>query len=215
MDEKSIIEALKKAKEASKKRNFSQTIDLIVTLKGLDMKKPDDQIDLFVQLHHPKGKDTKVCALIGPETKEGASAADKVILEEEFSKYQNDAKLLKNLVKDYDFFIAQANLMPKIATSFGRVLGPKGKMPNPKAGCIVPPKANLDAVVKKLKNTVRVSAKISPMIQCIVGKENMDEKHIADNILTVYKQIASHVPNETNNIKSVLIKLTMGKPVKV
>ncbi|MFC1728231.1 50S ribosomal protein L1 [Nanoarchaeota archaeon] len=215
MDEKSIIEALKKAKEASKKRNFAQSVDLIITLKGLDMKKPDNQVDLFIVLHHPKGKESKVCALIGPETKESAKTCDKVILEDEFKKYQTDKKLLKNLVNDYDFFIAQANLMPKIATTFGRVLGPNGKMPNPKAGCVVPPKANLGPVVEKLKNTIRASAKVQPMIQCIIGKEDMDEKQIVDNILTVYKQIASHVPNESNNIKSVLIKLTMGKPVKV
>lgn len=215
MDEKSILAALKKAKELSKKRNFKQTVDLIITMKGLDMKKPDHQIDLFVQMPHPRGKETKVCALVGPETKDQAAVCDKVILEQDFEKYQADKKSVKKLSKEYEFFIAQANLMPKVATVFGRILGPKNKMPNPKAGAVFPPKANLKPLVDKLKTTVRITARTSPMVQCVVGKEDSDEKQVVDNVLSLYKQIVAKLPGEVNNVRAVMIKLTMGKPVKI
>lgn len=216
MDKTKVIEALKKAKESSKKRNFTQSFDLIVNLKDLDLKKPEHQADFFASLRYGTGKKAKICALVSPELeKEAREACDKVVLQEEFQSYAKDKKLVRKLAKDYDFFIAEAPLMPQIATFFGKVLGPKGKMPNPKAGCIVAPKTNLKPLYDKLQKTVRITAKTSPIIQCIVGKEDMPEEQTADNIITLYEQILHHLPNEEENIKSVLIKTTMGKPASL
>jgi len=67
MDKKQASESLKRAKEISNKRNFKQSIDLIINLKGLDLKNPEHQVNLFVPLHYSKGKKVKVCALVGPE----------------------------------------------------------------------------------------------------------------------------------------------------
>ena len=214
MDDKKIKEALTKARES--KRNFKQTFDLIFNLKNLDMKKTEDQVEFFMQLHFSKGKKTKVCALVGPELGKSAEAVcDTVILQSEFEKYQKDKKLIKRLAKKHDFFIAQANIMPQVATIFGKVLGPKGKMPNPKAGCIVPPTASLEALQKKLQKTIKISAKTSPIVHCIAGNEEMKDEEILDNIKTIYDQLIHHLPSEKNNIGNAYIKLTMGKPIKI
>jgi large subunit ribosomal protein L1 len=216
MDKKQILESLKYAKELSQKRNFKQTIELIINLKGLDLKKPEQQVDLFVSLHKPRGKDIKICALVGPELQANAKeACDNVVMLDDFTKLSKDKKAVKKLANEYDFFIAQANIMPKVAAAFGRVLGPKGKMPNPKAGCIVPPKGNLKPLKEKLANTIKITAKTSPLIQCAVGKEDMPDEDIADNIMTIYDQVIHHLPSEQHNIKSIFIKLTMGKSVRV
>ena len=139
---------------------------------------------------------------------------DEVILANDFDKY-NDKKLLKKLARKHDYFIAQATIMPKVASVFGKVLGPKGKMPNPKAGCVVPPNANLKSVRERLDKTIRVSAKISPMIQASVGKEDMKDEEILENTNNIYEQVIHHLPNEEQNVHSVYIKLTMGKSIKV
>lgn len=216
MDENNVLEAIKKLKESSNKRNFTQTYDLIINLKDLDIKKPENQLDLFVQLHHSKGRVGKVCALVGPELfDEAKKVCENTIVQDEFDKYANDKKLTKKLVDDYDFFIAQANIMPKVATAFGKILGPKKKMPNPKAGCVVPPKSNLKPLHDKLLNTVRVYAKERPLMQCSVGNEKMPDSEVADNVLNVFNNIIHHLPNEKNNIKNVILKFTMGKPVEV
>ena len=97
----------------------------------------------------------------------------------------------------------------KIATVFGRFLGPKGKMPNPKIGSILPPNANVKPLIDKLRKTVNLATKNEPTIKCSVGKEDMDEG-VIDNILTVYNSVIQKLPNEKQNIKSVLLKLTMG-----
>lgn len=215
MEKEQIQAALAKAKENSKKRNFRQSYDLIINLKGIDIKKQDHQVDIFITLPHSKGTKAKICALVGPELEEqGKGICDSVILSDNFDKYK-DKKEIKKIADSFDFFIAQANIMPKIATAFGRVFGPRGRMPNPKSGCIVPPNANLKPLYEKLQRTVRASVKSAPMIQCSIGAEDMNPNEVAENALAVYSSLLQALPNEKHNIKEVYIKLTMGSPVKV
>ena len=215
MDEKKLKEAITTLK-SSDKRNFKQTVDLIFNLKGLDLKKPEHQIEFFLEMHKFKGKKTKICALVGAElTDQAKSVMDGFVPQQDFEKYQNDKRLAKKLASDYDFFIGQATIMPKIATAFGRVLGPKGKMPNPKAGCIVPPNANLKVVYDKLQNTVKISGKKAPIMQTIVGNEESSAEDLEENIKYVYNNVVHHMPQGMNNIKSVYVKYTMGKPIRI
>ncbi len=215
MEKKHFIQAIEALKQAPK-RKFKQSYELIINLRDLDLKKPEQQVELWVKLPFDKGRKTKIAALVGPELAEQAKqSCDKVILHDEFPRYAADKKAVKMLGREYDYFIAQANIMPDVAKTFGRVLGPRGKMPNPKAGCVVPPNANLKALAEQLRQTVKVSAKIQPSIKAMVGKEEMPAEQIADNINTVYTNVLHKLPQEAQNIKSILLKLTMSKPVKI
>ena len=133
----------------------------------------------------------------------------------QFEDYGKDKKRIKKLAKQNDFFIAQSTIMTKIAATFGRVLGPKNKMPNPKAGCVVLPKSNLKPLYEKLQKTVRVLARQKPLLQLTIGREDMPDEQIAENLYAIYDQLIHHLPKERNNVKNMLIKTTMGKPVKV
>ena len=209
------LNAVAAAKKLSK-RGFVQSVDLIVPLTGLDLKKPEHQVDFFAQLPSGSGKKMKVCALIGPELQpEAKSACDSMVLQEDFASYGKNKKGLKKLARQYDFFIGQANIMPQIAATFGRVLGPRGKMPNPKAGCVVPPKAALKPLVEKLQSMIHVSARTVPMVQCKVGNESLADAALAANIMVVYDQLVHTLPGGEQNIKSVSVKLTMGAPVSM
>ena len=141
-------------------------------------------------------------------------SCDLVISIDEFDKY-TDKKAAKKLTEQYDYFIAQATIMPKIATVFGKVFGPRGKMPNPKAGCVVPPNANLKPLVEKLQKQIKVSVKKDPTLQCLVGKEDAPEEEVVDNIMTIYNAVLHSLPNEKHNIKNIYLKLSMGPAVKV
>ena len=212
MEKNEVIEALKRIKEISNKRNFNQSIDLIINLKGLDLKKQEQQLDLFSTLHFDRGKKVSVCGLMGPELQTQAKELfDEVILADDFVKFK-DKKEIKKLANKHDFFVAQATIMPKVAATFGRVLGPRGKMPNPKIGCVVAPNANLKPLHDKLQKTIRLMTKSNPIIQCSVGKEDTNENEVADNILTIYSSVLHALPNEKQNVKNVYLKLTMGKP---
>jgi large subunit ribosomal protein L1 len=213
MDKEQIKKALEELKKGPK-RKFTQSYDLVINLKNFDLKQ--NPLDFFVTLHYPKGKGIKVAAFVDQELVEQADKfCDLTIREADFIKYKKEKKLSKKLAEEYDYFIAQATLMPKVAASFGQTFGPKGKMPNPKLGCVVPPNANLEALNKKLQNTVRLTAKKATNLQCMVGKEDQAEDEIIDNILTVYDAVLKQVPNEIQNIKGIAIKLTMSKPVNI
>ncbi|MBU0470067.1 MAG: 50S ribosomal protein L1 [Nanoarchaeota archaeon] len=212
MDTEKIQQALDELKKQPK-RKFSQSYDFIINLKNLIIKQ--NPIDLFVTLHYNKGKKVKVAAFVDQQLLEQANEfCDLTIPEKDFDKYK-DVKVLKKLAEEYDYFIAQSTLMPKIAAAFGKVLGSKGKMPNPKLGSVVLPNANLEPLVKKLNTTVRLSAKKGLNLQCIVGKEGQPDNEIIDNINTAYQAVLKQLPNEMQNIKSIMLKLTMGKPVRL
>lgn len=215
MNQKDIVELLKKAKENSKPRKFTQRYDLIVSLKSLDLKKPEQQVDFYANVHFSTGKQIKICGLVGPElVEESKKNLDNTILADDFDKIAKNKKEIRKIAESYDYFVAQANIMAKVASSFGRIFGPRDKMPNPKVGCVVPPKTNLLPLYERLQKTVRVKAKTSLMVQVCVGNEKMKDEEVVDNIKTVYDQIIHHLPNEINNVKSIYLKTTMGKPVK-
>ena len=215
MEKSAIIEAVKQAKAAKKKGKFIQTIDVIVNLKEIDLNKPESKVDELVQLPKGRGKPAKVCALVGPELKDDAEKlCDITIISDNFTKW-TDARKVKKLARQCDYFIAQANIMPDVAKTFGRFLGVLGKMPNPKAGQIVAPKANIEPLVERLRNSVRLTIKKAPTIPCAVGTEKMIDEDVAENIHAIIERLHSKLPRGKHNIGNILIKTTMGSPVKI
>lgn len=217
MDTTKILETLKLVRENSKKRKFAQSVDLIINLKNLNLKKPEENINTFIELPHEKGKQGKIAALVGKELiNKAKESCDITIINDDFPEYGRDPKKVKKIAKEAEFFIAQANLMPEIAKAFGKVLGPLGKMPNPKAGAVVPPIIpDLKPIVAKLKKTVKLQTKNDQAVRCIVGKENMKDEEIIENITAVCNVIVHSVKDEKHNIKNTIIKFSMGKPFVV
>ncbi len=210
-----LAAAIKAAKATEKKRKFNQTIDLIINLKEIDVAKDEAKIEEYIKLPHGRGKPARVCAFVGAELKDQADKiCDVVVLSDDFPKWTSPRNC-KKLARQCNFFIAQANIMPDVAKTFGRFLGPVGKMPNPKAGQIVPPKINLTPLVEGLKKTIKVAIKKSPVILCAVGSENMEDAALTENALAVLERIKAVLPKGIHNINAVLIKTTMGAPVKV
>lgn len=213
MNKQKVLEAIKQAREKSKQRKFSQSFDLIVNLKEFDVKK-ETKVEDFITLPHGRGKEGKICALVGPEMAENAKACDKVILVNNFGKFSKHRDIRK-LARSYDFFIAQANIMPQIAQAFGKYFGPIGKMPNPKGGQIVPPNLNLAPLVKKFKNTSKIVVAKVPIASCRVGDEKMEDEKLAENIIFALDHIEHALPRGNGNIRNILIKTTMGAPVEI
>ena len=100
MNKEKALKILKKAKEASTKRNFTQSYDLIVNLKDIDLKKTNNHVDFFTTMHFSKGKKIKVCALVGPELKDEAKHCDFAITAEEFDRYAGKIKEIKQLIAE-------------------------------------------------------------------------------------------------------------------
>lgn len=203
--EKEIEKALSELRKG-KERKFDQTTDLIVNLKKFDLKK--DQITTLINLPY-KIKEKKVCAFLEIKSKKVDT-----ITSQKFKKY-SDKKELKKLVKNYDFFIAQASLMPRVATTFGRFLGPAGKMPSPQLGILVNADDNeIEKTKEKINKSIKIRTK-EASIKVAVGKQSMPDKEIIENIVTVYNALLKELPKNKDNIKNVKIKFTMTKPKKI
>ncbi len=200
-----LKEALKQIRN-TEKRKFSQGIDLIVNLKDIDLKR--DNIATIVTLPH-KVKDKKVCGFF-----EKRNELVDTVTKLDFPKYK-DKKELKKLVKGYDFFIGSAPLMPSVATTFGKVLGPAGKMPSPQLG-IIGSESNdaIKGILDKIAKAAKIRVK-EASVKLLIGTENMSDEHIIDNIKTVYAGLVDVLPTKKENVRNVMIKLTMGKPIKV
>ncbi len=202
MELKEALVELRKEKE----RKFNQTVDLIVNLKGIDFRKSN--ISVIVNVPH-KVKEKRICAFLNAK-----SDLVQTVTKLEFAKF-SDKKLLKNLVKDYDYFIAHAPLMPAVATSFGKVLGPAGKMPSPQLGVMM---QDTPEEVKKVLAQIGKSAKIrikEGNVKIAVGKTEMKDENIIENIKSIYEGLVDALPTKRDNVKNVLVKFTMTKPIEV
>ena len=216
MDNEKILNAIAKLRADSKKRKFSQSVDFSVVLKEFDVKNTANKIEIFLNLPHQTGKQKKVCAFVDKELSTKAKeTCDKTIVKDEFAQWAGDKKKIKSLVEECDYFISQGNIMTDVAATFGKTLGPKGKMPNPKSGCIVPPSADLKRVVEKLQTLVKLETKKQPVVSLTVGNESMDDAKLAENIKSVYDAVAKSLPRGEQQIKRKLIKFTMSNPVVI
>ncbi|MCU0642427.1 MAG: hypothetical protein MUF61_02515 [archaeon] len=202
MDIKQALDELRKLE----KRKFDQTVDLIINLKGIDPKR--DNIATIVNIPHSSGT-KKVCAFLTKKNE-----AIDTVTNADFPKYK-DKKTLKNLVKHYDFFIAVAPLMPAVATTFGKALGPAGKMPSPQLGIVTSedPKA-IKAMIEKIGSSLKIRVK-EASVKMALGKESMKDEDLIANANAIYSALVNVLPIKKDNIRSVMIKLTMSKPLKV
>ena len=206
IEDEQFMNAIKKLRETEVKRKFPQTVDLIVNLKNFDSKK--DAFNVLLELPHPY-KNKKVAGFF-----EKDSSVIDTITKDDFPRYK-EKKDIRKLVKHYDFFIANARLMPAIATSFGRTLGPAGKMPSPQLGVILTEdEKTIKEISKKINCTIRIRAK-EPSVKVGVAKDSLKDEEILKNVLAVYRKIIDTLPRKKDQVRNVLIKLTMDKPIKV
>lgn len=211
MDKQLVLKSLKELRDNSGQKKFSQSIDMQIRLKEINIKKQDQKIDLFLVLPHSLGRKKKIIAFVDSQLgAQAKGAVDTVILKEDFPKYAKDKKTQKKLASSHDYTIAQLELMSTFAATFGKAFGSKGKMPSPKAGCVVPGTAQLAPLIQKLQNTVKLQTKNDDVIRTVVGTDKMQDEELADNILAIYNTLLTKLPQEKNNIKDIILKFTMG-----
>jgi large subunit ribosomal protein L1 len=212
LDKKTIVDAVKQAKEQSGGKKFNQTVDLILNIKEVDMKSPEGKIQAVIELPHATAKPNKVLVVASGELamKARQSNADKVIERGDLEALAGKKKELRKLANDYDVFISEAPMMAMVGKTLGPVLGPRGKMPIP-----VPPNADIIELLKKHRKTVVVRMRAQPIIQVSVGSEAMSEDDLFDNVQAVLRFLEGKLKRGLKNVKNVYIKTSMGLPVKI
>jgi len=212
LDNKTISDAIKQAKEKSGEKKFNQTVDLILDITEIDMKAPEGKIQEVVELPHDTGKPNRICVIASGElvVKAKNANADYVVERADLDALNGKKKELRKLAAEYDVFIAEAPLMPLLGRILGPVLGPRGKMPIP-----VPPTADIAALVNKHRKTVVVRMRNQPIIQVSVGSQQMKDEDLVDNAMTVLRVLDGKLKRGLKNVKYAFIKTSMGEPVKI
>lgn len=201
-------EALELARKTSKAK-FDETIEVHVRL-GVDSRHADQQVRGAVVLPHGTGKTVRVLVFAkGDKAKEAEQAgADFVGAEELVTKIQNENWF------DYDVVVATPDMMGVVGR-LGKVLGPKGLMPNPKAGTVSMDVAKAIADIKAGKIEYRLDK--TNIIHCPIGKASFTEDKLLDNFRTLLGAIVKAKPAAAKGqyLKSVVVTSTMGPGIKI
>ena len=212
LDKKTLLDAVKEAKEKSGQKKFNQTVDMILDIKEIDMKAPEGKITEVVELPHATAKPNKICFVASGELalKARRANADNVIERADLDNLAGKKKDLRKIANDYDVFVSEASLMQTVGRTLGPVLGPRGKMPIP-----VPPSADVAALIEKHRKTVVVRMRNQPIIQVTVGTQNQSDEELVDNIQAILRVLEGKLKRGLKNIEMVFIKTSMGTPVKI
>jgi large subunit ribosomal protein L1 len=213
MVNKKFVDAVEKVKKTAKENNsnFKETIDVVINLKNIDLSIPKNRIDEDILLPNGRGSKAKIGLFAsGQLALESKDIVDLLIKPEELEDLSDNKKECKKIADEYDFFLAEAPLMPTIGKTLGTVLGPRGKMPRP-----VPPQGNITDTVESLRNTVKVRSKTNTTFHTIAGNEDMESEKIAENIEAIIKRIEPLLERGRMNIRSIYVKTTMGPSEKI
>ena len=209
MADSEIEQAVARALEESPDRNFTETVDLAINLRDLDLNEPSNRVDESIVLPSGTGQETQIVVIAEGETAVRAEeVADQVLSEDDVADLDDDEA--KDLADETDFFIAEEAMMQDIARYLGTILGPRGKMPDP-----LSPDEDVVETVNRLKNTVQLRSRDRRTFHTRVGAEDMGAEEIADNIDTILRRLHADLEKGPQNIDSVYVKTTMGPSVEV
>ena len=204
----SLDEALELAKKTTITK-FDSSVELAVKL-NIDTKKADQQMRGSLVLPNGNGKTKRILVLAKGEAATAAKNAG--------ADFVGDMDMVEKIEKenwfDYDVIIATPDMMPALG-KIGKVLGPKGLMPNPKTGTVTPTPDKVVADVKK--GMIEYRTDKFGNVQCSVGKVSFDDEKLKENIKYVYGVLLKAKPSTVKGkyVQNVSISTTMGPGIHV
>lgn len=208
LDDNQLKNLVKNARDGIIKRNFTQSAEMTLILKDIDVKK-GFSINEVVNLPNKTMKTSSICVFASGDMGMRARKAqvDRVIEPDELDRLATNKKDARKVVKAYDFFFADTTLMSNVGRSLGQFMGPKGKMPSP-----ITYGAPIENIAERFRGSVRARAKNQLNISAKIGDEKMKDEHLVDNALAVISTIEKKLPQGDKNIRNAVIKFTMSNP---
>lgn len=209
MDKKLIQSAIDKALSTKGQRKFTQTIEAVFNFRGLDTSKPENRLNLDVQLPKGRGKPVQVVVFaeqaIALDAEKGG--ADRIIDGAGIPKLAADKKGLKKLAANSEF-LAAPNLMMVVGKNLGQVLGSRGRLPRPIVG-------NVKEAIESARSRVRLvtRGKYLPTVSCAIGTESMSAADLLENFEAVYEKVKAKVGEPA--MGKIYLKSTMGPAIRL
>jgi large subunit ribosomal protein L1 len=192
-----------------KSAKFDETVEVHVKL-GIDAKKSDQNVRSTVALPHGTGRSVRVLAIAkGEKVREAADAGADIAAGEEIIQEILDGR------SDFDAVIATPDVMGAVGSKLGRVLGPKGMLPNPKAGTVGP---NIGELIKEIKaGRIEFRNDKTGVVHGPLGKASFASEKLVDNLRAFIKAVEGAKPDSSKGtyLRSVYISTTMGPSIKV
>lgn len=208
MNRKELTDKISQAISESPEKKFTASVELVLNFRDVRM---EGEHKLNVNVLLPKGRGKKPAFGVFAEGEMNAQAkklVDVVLNKSEVEATAKNRRKMRVIATKCYGFITQPDMMPLIGKTWGVVLAPRGKMPQP-----IPPNADLAGALARMQNTVRIRSKKNPTVQVPVGTQDMQPDDLAENVLAVYNSVERVIPED--QIRSVFVKTTMGKPMKV
>ena len=206
--EYALEDAVKTLKTAAKERKFDETIEIAINL-AVDPRHADQAVRGMISLPNGTGSSVRVAVFAKDDKAEAAKKAGADIVGAE-----DLAEKIKAGEMDFDRCIATPDMMLLVG-QLGKVLGPKGLMPNPKLGTVTP---DVEKAVKDAKGgAIEFRAEKAGVVHAGVGKASFDEKAIAENVRAFYDAIIKAKPSGAKGtyVKKVSLTSTMGPGIKI
>ncbi|WP_338600196.1 50S ribosomal protein L1 [Sulfolobus tengchongensis] len=196
--------------ENNPKRNFLQSVELIITFKEVDVKKGELKLREIVVLPKPPSKSKKVLVVPTIQQLEYAKKAEPnvILTKEELQKLQGNKRATKKLARQNDWFLIAPDSMSLVGRILGPALGPRGKFPTP-----LPNTADITEYILRFKRSTIVKTKDQPQTQVFIGTEDQQIGDLAENALSVLNTIETK--GLAQKVRNIYVKTTMGKVVKV
>ena len=212
VDRAKILEAVKTALEKAPERKFSESIDITINLKNIDMAQPKNRIDETIMLPHGIGENIGICVLGKGDivTQAKDAKVDLILGPEEIERLGGAPREARKIAEKYRFFLAETGVMPQVGRFLGPRLGPRGRMPMPITGGM-----DIRPIVERLRNSVKIRTKDRTVFSTKVGSTKMKPEQVAENIETIVKRIESVLEQGPLNVRSIYVKTTMGPAVRL
>jgi len=212
VDKAKILEAVKAAIEKAPERKFSESIDITINLKNIDMAQPKNRIDELILLPHGIGEKIGICVIGKGDivTQAKDAKVDLIIGPEEVERLGGAPREARRVASTYRYFLAEMGVMPQVGRFLGARLGPRGRMPMPIAGS-----TDIRPIVERLRNSIKIRTKDKTVFSTKVGTTAMKPEQVAENIEAIIKRIESVLEQGPLNVRSVFVKTTMGPAVRL
>jgi large subunit ribosomal protein L1 len=202
---------IKKARETTPKKKFTQSAEITLVLKDIDVKK-GFSLNEIVVLPNPTKEGASLCVLgSGDMGLRAKRAGVETVLEPDtLDRLGSNKRDARKIVRAHDFFLADASLMSSVGRALGQFLGPKGKMPTP-----LPYGAPIETIATRLRSSTRIRSKNQLNMSTKIGDEDLTDEQIAANANAVISAVEKRLPQGDKNLRNTIIKFTMGKAIKM
>lgn len=200
-------EAVELVKSASK-RKFDETVEVALNL-NVDTTKSDQQVRSSFTLPHGTGKTKRILVVTKTHAEEAKKAGADFVGAEDMTE-----KIAKENWFDFDVIVATPEMMVELG-KLGKVLGPKGLMPNPKTGTVT---TNVEAAIENIKKgMIEYRADSNGNVHAIIGKVSFDKDKLTENLVAFVNEVIKNKPTGVKGtfVKNVTISSTMGPGVKL